>query len=460
MIQQFVNRNAELEFLERKYAESSAQMIILYGRRRVGKTELIKRFIQKKKALYFLCTRDSLSENSKELKRKFYEFTGKEYFLKLETSSFFDLMKYLIEEIKNEKLIIVFDEFPYLIELDRGITSVFQKMWDELLRDKRVFLILSGSSVGMMETEVLGSKSPLYGRRTGDWKVEPFTFTDVAKMFYGFSMEDCVKLWSVLGGTPFYLSQVKPKLSVEENIRGKILKKGEILYSEPKILLKEEFREPKTYTLILKYLSLGYNSQGELSSVTGIEKGNLSKYLSVLEETHLLKYVLPLGQRKRGVYVIGDPFFNFWFRFVYPNLSDLEIGLVREVFNRIKSQLNPYYGLMFEQLVFDLIRARCLRFPFEFDDVRKWWHKDKEIDVVALNERTKQILFAECKWQDDVDAGRIFAELKEKSQHVNWNKGERKEYFAIFAKSFRKRVEEPGLKLFDLKDMRYLFLHV
>lgn len=453
MIQQFVNRSAELKFLERKYAESPAQMIIIYGRRRVGKTELIKKFIQEKKALYFLCTRDSLPENSRELKRRFYEFTGKEYFLELETDSFFDLVKYLVE-IESE-LIIVFDEFPYLIELDRGITSVFQKMWDELLKDKQVFMILSGSRVGMMETEVLGSRSPLYGRRTGDWKVEPFAFADVAGMFGEFSIEDCVKLWSVFGGTPFYLSQVNPKLPVEENIGDKVLRKGEILYSEPKILLRKEFREPKTYTLILKYLSLGYNSHGELSSAAGIEKGNLSKYLSVLEETHLVRYVLPLGRRKRGIYVINDPFFNFWFRFVYPNLSDLEIGLVGEVLERIAPQLNSYYGLMFEQVVFDLIRTKRVKLPFEFSEARKWWHKDKEIDVVVLMEQTKQILFAECKWQEGVNAEKVLAELKEKSQHVKWNKG-KEEYFAVFAKSFRKKVEGPDLRLFDLKDLEKL----
>jgi len=448
-----VNRKSELEFLEKSYFKNSAQLIVLYGRRRIGKTELIKKFIENKKAVYILCTRDSLQENINEVKRKFYELTGKEYFLKLDTNSFFDLFKYLVDEIRDEKVIVVLDEFPYLIELQRGIVSTFQKIWDELLKGRRIFLILCGSSIGMMETEVLGYKSPLYGRRTGEWNVEPFNFKDIRSMFKKIPIEDVAKIYFIFGGTPFYLAQIDSSLTVEQNVKKKILTKGEILYNEPKFLLKEEFREPKTYMLILKYLSLGYKTQSELSSATGIEKGNLSKYLSVLEETRLINFVLPLGQRKRGIYLISDPFFNFWFRFVYPNLTDLEIGLVDEVFSKINSQINSYYGLMFEQLVFELVKNKAVPIDVPYNETRKWWYKDKEIDVVALNGKTNKIIFIECKWQDDVDAEKILEELKEKATYVKWNKGGREEYFAIFAKSFRKKIRGPNLKLFDLKSL-------
>ncbi len=451
MLQQFVNRRQELDFLEKKYFDGSAQLIIIYGRRRVGKTELIKKFLQGKKGIYLLCTRDSISENVKELKRRFSEFTKKEYFLKLETDSFFDLFKYFLDEINDEHIVIALDEFPYLIELNKGVVSSFQKIWDELLKDRKVFLILCGSSIGMMETEVLGYKSPLYGRRTGEWKVEPFKFKDMFSVFRNFSLDQLVQIWSIFGATPFYLNQINQNFPLEENIKEKILSKGEILYNEPLILLREEFREPRTYTLILKYLSLGYNTLGELSSVTGIDKGNLSKYISELEETRLIEYILPLGQRKRGIYVISDPFFNFWFRFVYPNLSDLEAGLVNEVYQRIFYQLNSYFGLMFEKLIFELVKAKEISLPIPFTEVRKWWFKDKEIDLVALDHERKQVIFAECKWQDNVDAEEIIEGLKEKSWFVKWNNIERREYFAIFAKSFKKKVEKPNIFLFDLK---------
>jgi AAA+ ATPase superfamily predicted ATPase len=453
MLQQFVDRNQELDFLEKKYLENSAQLIIIYGRRRVGKTELIKKFLQGKKGIYFLCSRDSITENIKELKRKFSEFTKKEYFLKLDIDSFFDLFKYFVDEIKEERVTIVFDEFPYLIELSKGVVSTFQKTWDELLKDKKVFLILCGSSIGMMETEVLGYKSPLYGRRTGEWKVEPFKLKDMLSVFRNFSLDQIFQFWSIFGATPFYLNQINPNFSLEENIKIKILSKGEVLYNEPIILLREEFREPRTYTLILKYLSLGYNTLGELSSITGIDKGNLSKYISELEETRLIEYILPLGQRKRGIYAISEPFFNFWFRFVYPNLSDLEAGLINEVYLRISSQLNSYFGLMFEKLIFELVKTKEVPLPISFTEIRKWWYKDKEIDIIALNQESKQIIFAECKWQDDVNVEKIVKELKEKSKFVKWGNAERREYFILFAKSFKEKIEEPNIILFDLKSL-------
>ena len=452
MIQHFVNRKKELEFLERKYREENPNLIVLYGKRRVGKTELIKNFIQKKKGTYILSTRDSIKENIKETKQKFFELTGKEYFLKLETNSYYDLFKYLAEEIKEAKQIIVIDEYSYLIELDRGIVSVFQKIWDEILADTKITLILCGSSIRMMETEVLEYKSPLYGRRTGEWKVEPLKFRDTRHFFKNYNTKNLMKIWSVCGGTPYYLSKMNPELSVEENIKKNILTKGEVLYNEPRVLLKEEFREPRTYTLILKYLSLGYSRPGELCTATGIEKGNLSKYLSVLEETHIVKYVLPLGQRKRGIYTIDDRFFNFWFRFVYPNLSDLEIGLIDEVFSRITKEIDAYYGLSFENLILEKIQHKEIA-QLQFNEVRRWWHKDKEIDIVAINETANEILFCECKWKDNVAPKKILYELKEKSKSVQWNNETRKEYYAIFAKSFKEKIKEPGVMLFDLDDL-------
>ena len=453
MIQQFVNREKELKFLEEKFSEDFPQLIVLYGRRRVGKTQIIKQFLKGKRGIYVLCSRESLSENLAELKRKFYELTGKEYFLKLNTTSFFEIFKIFADEIKNEKVVVAIDEFPYLIELDKGIVSVFQKIWDEVLINTKVFLIICGSNIGMMETEILSYKSPLYGRRTGQWKVEPFEFKSIGKLFRKLSFEELVKVWSVFGNIPYYLSFFDENFSVEENIKRKILKKGQVLFQEPMILLREEFREPRVYTLILKYISLGYNSLGEISSATGMDKGNVSKYLSVLEETQIIEHVLPFGQRKRGIYILKDPFFNFWFKFVYPNISDLEIGLIDEVASRIFKELNAYYGIMFERLVLELVKSRAINFPISFDWVGKWWHKDKEIDLLALNSNTNQIVFCECKWQENVDARKVLNELRNKAKFVRWRNEERMEYYAIFAKSFKERVEDRNVFLFDLKDL-------
>ena len=458
MGQHFINRESELHFLNQKYAENVPQMIVLYGKRRIGKTELAKKFMEDKEGVYILCTNDSMKENINEMKSKFRNLTGKEYFSDLDVSSLYDLFSYLSQEIGTRKIVITIDEYPYLIEINRGVVSVFQKIWDELLVNTNIFLIICGSSMGMMETEVLSYKSPLYGRRTGEWNVSPMEFKHLKHFFSNYDTADLFRIWAVCGGVPFYLQKFDGQLSVDENIRQMILTKGEVLYNEPRILLKEEFREPKVYSLILKYLSLGYTRQGEIASVTGIEKGNLSKYLSVLENLHIIEHIIPLGKRKRGIYEINDSFFRFWFRFVYPNRSDLEIGLVDEVFSQISSQLNTYYGKEFERLVREQIRLKELPLPFSFTEVKRWWHNEQEIDCVVLNQDTKDILFVECKWKtlDERNATRVLANLKKKSGFVQWNNGSRREYYGLVAKKIdgKEVLRQNGYVVFDLDDFQ------
>jgi len=414
MQQLFVDREAELGFLERKHSEQGPQLLVIYGRRRVGKTALIKKFLAGKQGLYLMCTKDSMRDNVNELKRRVAAMLGKEYLASVEARSIGDALGILAKEAGGRRLIVALDEFPYLIELDPGVTSNLQRAWDEDLSRTGILLILCGSSVGMMEREVLGARSPLYGRRTGAWEVTPFQPEDLPKMFPLAKAEDTIRIWAVFGGTPFYLSQADPSASVEENIRRKVLTKGEALYGEPLILLREEFREPAVYLQVLKHISLGYVSLGELSCVTGLDRGNLSKYLSVLESTKIVRHVLPLGQRKRGRYMIEDPFFCFWFRFVYPNISDLELGLADEVIGKIGPRLSHHYGEMFHRVILHLIRKGAVPLPFRLTDVGVWWHKGVEIDVVGKGE-SGQLLFCECKWEDGVDPWRLARALRDKA---------------------------------------------
>ncbi len=495
MQQLFVDREAELGFLERKYSEQGSQLIVIYGRRRVGKTALIKKFLEDKQGVYLMCTKDSMRDNVNELKRRLAAMLGKEYLASVEARSIGDALSILAKEAGGRRLIVALDEFPYLIELDPGVTSNLQRAWDEDLSRTGILLILCGSSVGMMEREVLGARSPLYGRRTGAWEVTPFQPEDLPKMFPRATAEDTIKIWAVFGGTPFYLSQVDPSASLEESIRRRVLTKGEVLYGEPLILLREEFREPAVYLQVLKHISLGYVSLGELSGVTGLDRGNLSKYLSALESTKIVRHVLPLGQRKRGHYMIEDPFFCFWFRFVYPNISDLELGLADEVMWRIRSRLSHHYGEMFHRVVIHLIRKGAVPLPFRLSDVGVWWHKGVEIDVVGKGE-SGQLLFCECKWEDGVDPWRLAGSLREKAGYFlgarrvavsasNAGAGEKDKpgaragagagsgttkadspevVYCLFAKSFRDRpanVSTEGLGdvlLFDLVDLGRLGL--
>ncbi len=425
---QFIDRRRELEFLESKWREKKPQLLIVYGRRRVGKTMLLKEFLKNKPGAYILFTEDSYQENLEKIKRALAKLTGREYFREMK-ADLPRLFKYFAEEISDKRVALVFDEFQYFVQLNRGVLSLLQESWDEYLSNTQVYIVLCGSSIGMMES-LLSYKNPLYGRRTGQWKVAPFTLIEVAEMFPDKSFEELVKIYAVFGGTPFYLAQVDPLKTIEENIKEKILKKGEVLYEEPEFLLREEFREPKTYKLILKYIALGYTTLGELVNVTGLDRGNLSRYLDTLERLEIIGYKLPMGKKKRGRYYIRDYYIRFWFRYVYPNLSDLELGETDKVFESIRGDLENYYAKVFEEIVLELLEKKIL--DFGQHSVYTWWHKGEEIDAIAVGEN--KTVFIEVKWGEvtEREATRILERLREKAEKTGI-KGE-KEYYLIARK--------------------------
>ena len=452
MLPKFANREREMRFLEETYREKGFNLVVLYGRRRVGKTELIKKFIENKPSIYILATDESFAENIKSFKQKFAEFAKKEYFLRLETKSLYELFRFFCEEINEKKCVMVIDEFPYLMQTKKGLLSLFQKIIDELLMHTNVILILCGSSMSVMESELLGKGTPLYGRKLNIWKLQPFSFKHVVKYF-----KNPFEVYFIFGGVPYYLKFYNEDKSLTENIREILLTKGKNLYDEPLILLRQEFRESRVYRLVLKYLSLGYKTIGKLCSASGMDKSNLTKYLSSLEEVGIVRHILPFGMKRKGIYEINDPLFRFWFKFVYPYRDYLEVGRREVVEEIIARELNEYFGLCFEYLVEEILKEKLIPEFENFGLISKWWYEDKEIDIVALNEKAKEILFAECKWQEKVNAKKICKELAEKSRYVQWHNDKRKEGFAIFAKSFSRRINEfEGRKVycFDLRDMK------
>jgi AAA+ ATPase superfamily predicted ATPase len=440
----FVDRVRELEFLQGKWAEEGAQLVVIYGRRRVGKTFLLKEFLRGRKGAYVLLTADSVRENLRAIKQEFARVTGKRYFLSVE-GDLTDLLRLLVDEVGGERVAVALDEFQYLMQLDPSILSKLQKAWDEFLKDSNIFMILCGSSVGMME-RLLEYKNPLYGRRTGQWKVEPFDIRGVAEMFPSMDFEEIVKTYAVFGGVPYYLSLLNEGLSVEENIKRKVLSKGEVLYEEPEFILREEFREPRIYKLILKYLALGYVSLGELVNVTGLDRGNLSRYLDTLELVDIITYELPYGKRKRGRYYIKDNFMNFWFRYVYPNKGDLELGMVNEVFEKIKKDLNTYYGIAFEKLVLELLRHKVI--DFNHNEVRRWWHKGDEIDAIAV--RDDGLVAIEVKWGKLTrsEAEEVLSKLEAKVKRAGFRS---KTSFYLVGKEIEGKE---GLNAIDLADLQ------
>ncbi len=455
MVQQFLDRARELNFLEKIYEEKKSSLIVIYGRRRIGKTELIKKFIEGKPHVYFLADKRGDHENLKELQRFMGDFLQDSLFKKADIRNWTELFDEFSKKARD-KAAIVIDEFPYLIESNKAIPSLFQKIWDINLSSKSVCLILVGSSIGMMETEVLGYRSPLYGRRTGQWKLDTLEFKHLHEFFPNYSVEDLIKVFSITDGIPAYILTMNPRLSFSENLTENVLKSGSYLYQEAEILLRQEIREQANYFNILKAIAMGRTGYGEIGNFTALDKTMVSKYLSTLILLHIIKKDFPVTQKKEtrnARYILEDNYYSFWFRFVYPNKTLIEGGKMKELMDIIEADINIHFSHVFEKV--------CRQFLFEkspiiFNKIGTWWQKDKEIDLVALNEKTKEILYAECKWKKNVHAEKILVELKNKAQYVDWLNQERKEHFAVFAKSFSDRSKE--CSCIDLNDLEKILI--
>jgi uncharacterized protein len=446
----FVNRNDELNFLDSAYRSDRSEFIVIYGRRRIGKTELLREFIKDKNAVYFLADERSDQDNLSD----FRTLVGRGIDNEILSASNLDWGDTLKEVSKNEKrLIIVIDEYPYLISGNKSIPSIFQKAWDLYLNDSNVMLILCGSSISMMEQYVLGSKSPLYGRRSGQIRVEPLKFKHTASFFPELMAEDLVKIYGITDGIPYYLKEARYRIKKISDLESIYSVEG-LLIEEAEILLKYEFREPAKYFSILKALAFGNTKFGDIVNATGLSSSIISQYLSNLIILNIVKAQYPvtdMNQRSRNArYYITDNYFTFWFRFVYPNKSLIYNNLLIPDFG---SDFNRYLGHVFEKISAEFLwEVR----PFGFTQMGRWWHKDVEIDLVAFNEKTKEMMFIECKWSSLSmgDCLRVLNKLKEKSMAIKWNPGGRKEYFGIIAKRIERKdaLREKGFLVFDLDD--------
>jgi AAA+ ATPase superfamily predicted ATPase len=461
MFQLFADREQELQFLEQHYKAKSAELIVIYGRRRVGKTELTLRFSKDKPHIYFLADRRPEAELIHELKQRMSSYLGDESFAKLAVKDWIELFQEFTKWKKKERTVIVIDEFPMLIEANRAVPSIFQKVWDQNLKDTDTMLILLGSSIAMMETEVLNYKSPLYGRRTGQWKLTPLKLFHLQPFFPNYNIETLISIYGCLGGVPAYLQKFDPEKTFWQNVEQKILQKGEFLHEEAEFLLREELREPRNYASILKAVAQGARTYGEILNQTGMDKSMLSKYTSVLEDLGFMKRTYPVDAKpkpRKGLYTIADNYLAFWFKYVFPNKTELETENTKPILNKIREDYNTYLGCTFEQVATEFLieMKRRNQLPFTFTTLGKWWFKDNEIDIVAINEEEQTATFIEAKWStlNKQDSQRILNNLKAKTPHFRWNR--KKENLGIIAKKITEKqsLRQKGYFAFDLEDFK------
>jgi len=452
---EFINREKELVFLEEKWKEKKPQLIILWGKRRIGKTELVKQFIKDKPHIYFLSESTSESEQLKRFSSAVGQFFEESL---LETRGFGgweESFKYVKE--KNPRLVFVIDEFPYLIQSNAGIPSLFQMGWDEYWSKSNICLILLGSSMAMMETEVLGYRAPLYGRRTGQWRVEPMTFESAGEFRKRKDFEDKLLHFSVAGGVPAYWQQFSLEKDFIKNLGDHVLKKGQMLYDEVEFILREELREPRYYFSLLQAIAQGKQKLSEIVNATGISQPVANKYLTVLADLKIVIRDVPVTEEKpfkskRGLYRMRDEFFQFWFKFIFPNRAEIELDKTENVLNRIKRELPQYISFTYEKVAIETVWKYMDKF-FPFTSVGRWWDKNEEIDIVGINKDLNSILFGEVKWSERPVGTDVLDELKSKTQKVQWGKKGRRDFLCLFSRkgftpNMIKRAKEEGVILF------------
>jgi hypothetical protein len=431
----FVDREFEQKFLNEKYGSGRAELIIIYGRRRVGKTRLLQEFVRDKKHLYLMA---DVSENVLD---SFSRIISKKYdFVRF--GNWDDFFEFL-DSIARERVVVVIDEFQYLYKVDKAFPTILQRWW-ESLKNSKIMLILCGSIISTIYKISLGYGSALYGRKTAELEVKPLKFAEIKNFFPRYSSKELVETYAILGGVPRYLEEFDDSVDIFSNIKNKILNRTSFLYNEPLNLLFEEFKDYSRYFGILNAIAEGATTFTEISLKSKVPQNKLSKYLMTLERIGIVERIHPITERraKRTLYRLSDNFYRFWFRYVYPNRSFLEIGEVDPVLEEIKSDFNAFVGLAFEDIVIEMLSKEY--------KAGRWWYKDVEIDVVGI--KRGEAVFFEVKWKylSHEEALKILEKLKEKSEKVKLE-GVRK--YGIVARKIRGKEKLGEYLVYDLDDL-------
>jgi uncharacterized protein len=458
----FIDREQELATLEKRYRSQQAELFVLYGRRRVGKTELLRAFCRNRRHIFFVA--DLSSEAL--LLETFSRAIGESLLgpgTPLSFASWDAAFEYLAGAAKDERLVIVLDEFGYLAQTNPAFPSILQRLWDTHLSRTQVFLILCGSTISLMEREVLTYRAPLYGRRTGQVLLSPLAFQFLAEFFPRYRPEDLITSYAILGGTPAYLRQFDDSLPVSANIEQSVLTSQTYLYDEARFLLLQEVREPRSYFAILEAMARGNTRPNEISQTAGLGGGaSAMPYIKTLMDLHLVERRVPVTElhphkSRKGQYRISDPFFRFWFRFVYPYRSALEEGRPGQVLERhILPNLDQFTSYTFEEVCRQHIWQREL--PFAPERVGAWWSPRGEIDVVAVSDEASAVLVGECKWSVKPVGVNVLEDLQRAAQHLQHEGGWRRVYFALFSRSgftpaLRELAVEGNVMLVEPRDL-------
>ncbi|MDR1627079.1 MAG: ATP-binding protein [Spirochaetia bacterium] len=459
----FLGRDRELAKLEQMYAGSAFECAVIYGRRRVGKTTLIGEFIRNKKAIYYTATETSARENLESMSRAILGITPEAGEAFPVYARFQDALDAVHERAKTKRLIFVIDEYPYVAASYQGFSSLLQKQIDLKFKDSRLMLILCGSSMSFMEGEVLGYKSPLYGRRTAQFKIQPFGYFETRLFFPRWKPEEQALAYAVTGGVPQYLAFFDAGRPAAENIRKNFLDPNANLFEEPLNLLQQEVREPAQYNAVIKAIATGSTKSSEIADRTGLQSSALAVYLRNLISLGIAVKEEPVtgDSRRKTLYRIADSMFRFWYRFIPGHTALIQRGMAGEAWRRIQPQIPAFMGGVFEDICKEWLWRENSRekLPLSFIQAGRWWGNDKtrrqetEIDILAFSDSGEAII-GECKWTGTQVSAGILQTLEERSGIFPY----KNKFLYLFSKSgftaaCKKRAAQTGARLVSFAQM-------
>lgn len=464
----FYCRENELGILNKRYKDGLFECIIIYGRRRVGKTALISEFCKDKPNIFFSALNAPVKQNLKVLSKAIYQYKEPESVIYPEYNTLDDALAEISRLAKDERLILVIDEYPYLAKADESVTSVLQHIIDHVWSDTRLYLILCGSSMSFMEKQVLGHESPLYGRRTGQLKLEPLTYRETAMFNPQLNSQQNALVYGITGGVPHYINKLGVKDDVDKAILENILERSSYLYEEPENLLKQELREPGQYSAILSTIAGGASKLYEIANKCQMETSACTKYIKNLVELGIVKKEQPLinTNSRRTIYNIDDNFFKFWYRFVPDNTALIASGRIDRVYaSLIKPYLSDYMGLIFERMCQDFLLRYADNLPWEIISLGRWWGNDpsqkKEIEIDIVGEvletknSQKSYIAGSCKYRNTVvDINELHRLMHYASVFAKGNKCQ----FVMFSKTgftdeLKKVANDGDVLLYTLDDL-------
>ena len=404
---QFYCREDELRKLNKRYAGDKFECIVIYGRRRVGKTALINEFCKDKPTIFFSALNTTGKENLEALSKSIMSFERPDMETAPEFRSYDAALDELTALSKEKRIVFVIDEYPYLAKAKPAISAMLQHIIDHKWTESKMYLILCGSSMSFMESQVLGKESPLYGRRTGQFKIEPLDYKETAVFHPNLSAEDNSLIYGITGGVPHYINKLDVRDSVDEALLDNFFVRSSYLYEEPGNLLKQELREPAIYNAIMKTL---------------IDLGIAKKETPITEEPG-----------KKTIYLLADNFFRFWYRFVPINMSAIDSGRIAKTYpHAVKQYLPDYMGLIYEKMCQDYLLYYSDSLPIELSEIGQWWGTDPkkkkqiQIDIVGTPVEGKDYIIGSCKYRnekigvDELDLIRDYASVFGKGNNYHY----------------------------------------